>query len=541
MNAKELRSQAEQIFRKRQPILTLWQEIAENFYPERANFTVSKSLGTEFASGLMTSYPLQCRRELCDAIGMMLRNTAKEWFKMGVSEDETIDNDGKRWLERATAIQKRAMYDRRTQFSNVMKQGDNDYGTFGQDVIQVRLNRDRSGLMYKCHHLRDCAWMENEAAEKTFIVRKYKTYARDLVEEFPETASQKVKAVAQKQPYTEIDCMHIMCEAQMYDGKAGEFPWWSIYYDCTNEVQLEAVAQASREYSVERWQTVSGSQYAYSPATIVALPDARLLQAMTYTLLEAGEKIVNPPLIATEDVVRSDMSVYSGGVTWVDRDYDERLGEALRPMTIDSKGMPLSRDMQDDLRALLSRGFYLNKLALPQTRPEMTAYEVRQYVEQYVRDAMPLFEPMEDERNGQICELTFEELMRAGAFGTPESIPQSLQGKDIKFAFESPLQDAIAQQKGHKFLEMQSMIAQAVQLDQSAAALPDTITALRDALRGIQIPELWINPDIKVQDTIAAQKAAVDSQQQLAAMEQSSVVAKNLGAAGQQMQQMSPA
>jgi hypothetical protein len=85
---------------------------------------------------------------------------------------------------------------------------------------------------------------------------------------------------------------------------------------------MEEVSQWNREYSIERWQTVSGSQYAYSPATIVALPDARLLQAMTYTLLHAGEKIVDPPLIATEDVVRSDVALYAGGITWIDRDYE---------------------------------------------------------------------------------------------------------------------------------------------------------------------------------------------------------------------------
>jgi hypothetical protein len=43
-------------------------------------------------------------------------------------------------------------------------------------------------------------------------------------------------------------------------------------------------------YRIPRWQTVSGSQYSYSPATVAALPDARLIQAMTFTLLEAGEK-----------------------------------------------------------------------------------------------------------------------------------------------------------------------------------------------------------------------------------------------------------
>jgi hypothetical protein len=193
--------------------------------------------------------------------------------------------------------------------------------------------------------------------------------------------------------------------------------------------------------------------------------------------------------------------------------------------------MPLSRDMQNDLRELLTKGFYLNKLSLPTQRPEMTAYEVGQYVQEYVRSAMPLFEPMEDERNGQVCELAFDILMRNGAFGSPQNIPQSLQNQEIKFLFVSPLHDAIDGAKGHKFLEMSQMIAQAVQLDPSAAALPDTQEALRDALRGSQIPEKWLKSKLEVQSQLEQQQQQAAAQAQLANMEQSSVVAKNLGEA----------
>jgi hypothetical protein len=80
---------------------------------------------------------------------------------------------------------------------------------------------------------------------------------------------------------------------------------------------------------------------------------------MTYTLLEAGEKVTNPPLVVTQDVVRSDVAMYAGGLVWVDRDYDERLGDAVRPLNIDARGIPVVIDaahaignIQIDLHAL---------------------------------------------------------------------------------------------------------------------------------------------------------------------------------------------
>ena len=48
-------------------------------------------------------------------------------------------------------------------------------------------------------------------------------------------------------------------------------------------------------YVIPRWQTISGSQYAVSPAAVCALPDARLLQSMALILLEAGESRLTRP------------------------------------------------------------------------------------------------------------------------------------------------------------------------------------------------------------------------------------------------------
>jgi hypothetical protein len=284
-------------------------------------------------------------------------------------------------------------------------------------------------------------------------------------------------------------------------------------------------------YVIPRWQTVSGSQYAYSPATVAGLPDARLLQAMTYTLLEAGEKHTNPPMVAVQEAIRSDVAVYAGGITWVDAAYDERLGEVLRPLSQDKSGMPLGIDMARDVRAMLSDAFYLNKLTLPQRAPEMTAYEVGQRIQQYIRDALPLFEPMELEYNGAICEETFSILLRSGAFGSPFDMPKGMRGQELSFKFESPLHEAIEREKGNKFLEAQQFIAGAVQLDPSVAYVVDAKRALRDALDGIGIPAQWVHSEEEVRAAQMEQAKQQQIQQGLANLQQGGEAAKALGEA----------
>lgn len=533
MNAKQLREVADRLFSKRGQFMTLCQEIAENFYVERADFTVRREVGDEYASNLMTSYPLQCRRDLGDQLQTMLRPTGKVWAHVGTVEPVREDNEAKQWMEHKAIVMRRAMYDRKALFEDATSMADHDYSSFGQAVVSVRLNRTLDRLLYRNWHIRDVAWMDNDEGGLQFIARKWKPTARTLKQLFPSTIDAKIERAVEKDPFTEYDCMHIICEAEMYDGQTRGMPYWSIYYDCTHNKVLEEVATWNIEYAIPRWKRVSGSQYAYSPATVIALPDARLIQAMTLTLLEAGEKAVNPPIIATMDAVRSDVSLYAGGLTWIDYEYDERSGEALRPMPIKADGIPLGIDMQRDARALIMQAFFLNKLNLP--RPEnakdMTAYEVGQRIQEYIRAALPIFAPMESEYNGAICELTWDLLFRNGAFGSPLNMPRSLRGAEIQFRFESPLHDLIEQAKGHKWLEAKAIIADASAIDPSAAAMLDAKIALRDVLSGIGVPAKWVRSETTVRQIEQAQNAAIEAEKMLGAMTMGSEAAANLAGA----------
>ncbi len=551
MNTKELKEQVELLFTRRSSLLLLWQELSENFYPERADFTFRRSLGTDFAAGLTTSYPLLCRRDLGDQVSTMRRPTAKAWFHMKPNDIRREDHEAKLWLQWAEQVQRRAMYDPQTLFKRATVEADHDFACFGQAAMSIRLNRDRNALLYRTFHLRDMAWMEDETGKISLVARKWCAKAIDLARTFGrDKLHRKVQEqLEQGKPFAEFDCYHIMVTADLFEPggpgkqekKAKGKPWWSVYMDIANDHDMEIVAQWNKEYIIPRWQTVSGSQYAFSPATIAALPDARLTQAMAYTLLEAGEKATNPPMVATQDAVRSDVAIYPGGITWVDRDYDERLGDALRPMTVDSRGMPIGIDMQRDSRAMIAQAFYLNKLTLPQRTPEMTAYEVGQRVQEYIRGALPLFEPMEMDYNGQMCDVTFDLLMRGGAFGSPYSMPKSLQGAEITFGFASPLHDAIEAQKGQKFLEVKSYIAQAIELDPASATVVNAVESLRDVLESVGAPQKWIRSESQVEDMKRQQQAQAATEQALAGMESASQTALNLGGAQKAMAEAQPA
>lgn len=536
--AKQLLDLGNRLFEKRRPVLTLWQEIAENFYPHRADFTTTRSLGTDFASHLLSSYPILAHRELSNSLSEIMRPSSKEWAKASVARIDRVDNAGKRWLENASAVQRRAMYDRKAGFVKASRMKDDDLTGIGQGVMSIELNRADARLLYRAWHPRDVAWAESHTGEINQVVRDGTYTLRDLDATF-KNIPDKLRNDLKKEPNKEVKYRHFVVPSSMYEmGKKprnpAEFPFVSVYLLCDDGFILEEVPSRDLIYVIPRWVTIPGSQYAYSPATIAALADARLLQQMTLVLLEAGEKAVNPPMVATEEAVRSDMQLYAGGTTWVSETYDERLGDALRPITQDKSGLGFGMQMTADTREAIANAFFLNKLNLPPVSGrDMTAYEVSQRIQEYIRTTLPLFAPLEDEDNGAVCEMTFTRLLHGGAFGSFQNIPESLQRQDIQFQFESPLRDAIEREKVVKFREVGQIIAEAMQLDQTVVTNVDLHTAFRDAVEGTGAPAKWAVPEEIAAQTRQAIQQKQEEQELAANMAEGAQIAKGLGEADQ--------
>jgi hypothetical protein len=539
---KEIIAQGDKLFEERRPLLPLWQTFAEQFYPIRADFTTSRYLGEEFASHLMTGRPVLAHRDLGNALSSILRPRGSTWFKAR-TDREDLNNDIRplAWLDHKSDVMRRVMYDQRAQFVRATKQGDNDFAAFGQTVIQVEPNRDADGALYRNWHLRDCVWSENSELVIDEFHRDWDIKARDYVKLFPNTAARQVTAIADREPYKKIKCRHVVLPADAYDLPAEtrgrkRHPFVSLYIDIDNDTMLEEMPRKRLGYVIPRWVTVSGSQYAYSPATIVSLPEAQLVQQMTLTLLEAGQKAVDPPLKATREAVQGGVNWYAGGVTWIDAEYDERLGSAIEPL-LDTGRYNLNAGVEREqkIEALIREAFFLDVIFLPSMNDatERTKYEMQIRFEEYIRRALPLFEPMEIEYNGGLCEETFELCMDLGAFGSLADMPRELRGQDIRWQFESPLQAANDRAKAQAFTQSAQLLAEAAALDPTVKNDFDVVAAFRDALPGAGAPAKWIVPKDDADKARQADAERMQMEQAAAAVAQGAQVAQQVGDAGQ--------
>lgn len=545
---------------------SFWQIIAYNFYPQRAYFTYNYKgqnqlfdgfpFDDQFANNLTTSYPILIARDLSNAIGTYLRPAGQDWFKAAIrnkDDDKNLSNEARKYLEFITQEIKYYLEDEATGFAKAARESDADLATFGQSCMSAEVDWKNSNIVFRTWMLRDLAWEEDFAGNVSFVVREWNTTIRNAYEKFGDKLSQETKEKLEKEGNQPLKIHHIVLKTSDYEnffiksplekGKI-KLPYVSLYIETARSHEIECVGSPTEIYRINRWETISGSQYAFSPAVVAGLPDARLLQSITLSLLEAGEKAVNPPILAKQDSIRGDIGLIANTVSWVKEDLPGSIDDNVKMMQIDRSGLQFGLQMQQDSRAMLRSAFYLDKINLPVFDSRMTATEIRERVAEYIRNAAPLFSTMITNYNQPLLKMVFRLLQSVGAFGSDDFIPDELRDKqtgglrkDVDFTFSSPLLEAEGRIKAQKFLEMKASIAEAVAIDPSVINIPDATIALRDTLEGIGVPAKWLRDEDVVEGMIEQEKQQAQAQQFVQQLAAGGQAAEQIGKGAQAVQQ----
>ena len=508
---------------------SLCQEIAAFFYPQRADFTEELDLGEEFTDHLSDSAPARFCRELADAMGSYMRPSNQEWFKLvvdGLSDDDLV---AKQHLEKMTKRTRQILYNRSSMFRQSAAEADRDFAAFGVSIMSITHNRRRNGLLYRTWHPRDCAWGLDDELVVDRIFRKDTMTVRNIAAKFGEEdlPQEIINALRENKPDEKISIYHCCVPRDLYDASKIRIPedvqYVSVYLTKGGGILKEAIEPVF-PYVVARWQTMSGKPYPYSPACSAALPDARLVNRLSEVIIEAAEKSVDPPMLAVAEAVSGPIDISSGAVTWIENAYDERTGKPLEPLDMGKNpyvGHDLLHKRQLDLRS----SFFLDKLSLPDPVERRTATEALQLQQEFIRNALPLFEPLESEVAGQQLELTVVKAMQLNLYGKPEDFPQSLADTDISFDYENPLRQAIEGQTIPKFQGTLGVIKSVGELDPAAAKQFDLVKITRDTALATGKAN-WLLTEEDAQEAIAEEAAKVEAQQEMNQAGQASAIAK---------------
>jgi hypothetical protein len=128
----------------------------------------------------------------------------------------------------------------------------------------------------------------------------------------------------------------------------------------------------------------------------------------------------------------------------------------------------------------------------------MTAFQAGQIVQEYIRGALPLFEPMEQERNGGMCEETFEVLYNNGAFGSRSTSCRGRCATPTSTSLREPAARRDRAAEGHQVPRVQADRGRGDRARSIGLAHPGREGILRDVANGIRVPAKWLRTEEQV-------------------------------------------
>jgi len=163
---------------------------------------------------------------------------------------------------------------------------------------------------------------------------------------------------------------------------------------------------------------------------MTALPDVKMLNLMSKTIIQAAQKQIDPPLLVPDDGFLLPIRTQPGGLTF----FRAGTRETITPLNTGAN-IPIGLNMEEQRRAAIRQAFYVDQI-LTAGSPQMTATEVIQRQEERMRVIGPVLGRLMNELLRPLIDRVFALMLRNDMLATP---PEVLQGMDIDIEYVSPL------------------------------------------------------------------------------------------------------
>ena len=479
-----------------------FQELAEVLWPGMASFTRRGAPGEKRTGGIYDGTPMLAVRGLVSAIDGMLKPKSSKWISIRAADDELNEIDAaKAWLEQATDIMFREFYRPRARFIQASGETDRSLVVLGSGALFVTEPRDLNGLMFRSLSLRDSFFVENAdgTVDTLYWRSEWPAYKAEQMWGRERLGEETRRALEERQGDRTFRFLQVIRPRNKREPDrrdALNMPFEYLAIDVASGHLIEESGFREWPFATPRWDTESGETYGRSPG-MLALPDSRTLQSQGKTILKAGHMAVEPPLMAPHESIVRGPSLVPGGITYYNAAALRNAGlrDPIRPLFTGAQ-IPLAREMQQDVREQVFAAFFRNVLNLPVNGPAMTATEVVERKEEFVRTIGPVFGRLEADYMAPMVERAFGILLRQGKFPQP---PEELMGREVRFEFASPVEKVRRQIDTMNAVRTVEMIAPFIQADPSIMDNFNGDEIARDAAEFNSMPQRWLKPRQEVE------------------------------------------
>ena len=497
---KELIKRFEHTYSQRDNWDTHYQELSDYMLPRKSDIVKKRSRGEKRMELIYDGTALQSVDLLSASLHGMLTSGASPWFHLDVKDPElNRDDDVREWLQDTSMRMIRAF--NQSNFETEVHETYVDLVVFGTSCIFTEI--DGNNLRFSTRHISEFYVTEDQFGMVDTVYRKYKSSASQAVKRFGiENVGDFIARTFEKNPQEEVEILHVVTPNENRDASKADnqnMMFSSVYICYKSKMVISISGFEEMPYAVPRFLKSTSEVMGRSPA-MVALPDVKMLNLMSKTIIQAAQKTIDPPLQVPDDGFLLPVRTNPSGLNF----YRAGSRDRIEPLNVGSN-INIGLAMEEQRRQAIRSAFYVDQLLVGGS-PNMTATEVVQRQEERMRVIGPVLGRLMNEMLRPLIDRVFGLMLRADMLAPA---PEILQGRDIDIEYVSPLaraQKSSSLNNTMKALEILLPLAQSLPVGDHID--PDGL--VRHITDSLGVPKT----------TLKSQREVDETRQQRAALEQ---------------------
>jgi hypothetical protein len=507
-----------------------WREIAERILPRSDHFRVNRNPGDKHTERVFDATANLALERFAAAMESMLTPRTQKWHRLKTM-DENLDQDPevRLYLDQVTDLLFNVRYSPRANFASQAYEVYMSLGAFGTGGIFID-DAVGHGIRYRSIHLSEMYIQENHQGVVDTVHRRFKMTARQAAQKFGvEKLPEIIKSSLEKNLEQEYEFIHAVApNTDPQNGKKNYrgMPFYSCYISMDGRNILTEGGYRSMPYAVGRYVTGPKETYGRSPAMTV-LPDVKMLNEMSKTVIRAAHKIVDPPLLLQEDGALTAFDLRPGALNF--GGVNDQGQQLVHPLQTGAR-IDIGQEMMEQRRKVINDAFLVTLFQILVDTPQMTATEAMLRAQEKGALLAPSMGRQQSELLGPLIEREIDILSYAGAL---PPMPQALidAGGVIEVEYVSPLNRAQRAEEGVAIMRTLESVTPLAQIDPTVLDIFDPEMIARELAEINGVPAKVL----RTKDQVAAIKQqsaqAAQAQQLLQAAPVASGVVKDLAQA----------
>lgn len=451
------------------------------------------------------------------AVESIITPRTQRWHTLAANDYELAKLPSvKRYCEAWTDILFKARYAPRSGFTYATGETYQSLGAFGNGCIFLdeQIGRD---LRYKSLFVGEVWFATDFSGRIDRVHREFTLTARQAKQQFGDELPDPIARAAEKSPEQEFEFLHCVKPRAGMDSNRRDYrgmPWASYYVAQMHNEVINEGGYRTMPYLCSRFTTAPRETYGRGPASMV-LPTLNTINEQAKTLLRAGQRAVDPPIMTVDDDALETFNLKSSAIN---RGF---LGPDGTPLAVpfnSGANVPMGLDFVQDSRQVINDAFFVTLFQILVEQPAMTATEALLRAQEKGELLGPNVGRQQTELLDPMIERELDLLSRVPGLG-PEMPPELQEaGGLLSIRYTSPLDKLQRSGEGAAILRWLETMTPIEQLKPGTIEGVINITRLGRELADIQgVPERVLLDEQEEAEVVDSQAQMEQAQMLLAA------------------------